>query len=345
MRALVALVAALVLLPAAGASASGVAEKTLSEDPASVRAYWTPERMAAARPAEELLRGIGPQSGPAFAPREERGEPFAVPSTPPAGRAGALDDLLGAGGGQSRKAQPVGDSRRFPARTHGKVFFTLNFLDYVCSANTVNSRHRKLVVTAGHCVYGDGEFAERWMFVPGHRGSQPRRPFGTWTALRLATTRQWRQNEDLRYDVGTAVMRKRDGKRLQRVVGARGIAFNRARNKTYSVHGYPTEGEYEPGHTQYVCNSPTLGADQSFSSPKPIRIACDQTAGSSGGGWVFGRGLVNSVVSYGYDCPGVGGVVVFPCENPHEGKLFGPYFGETIKRLYRSQRGAKRRRR
>jgi hypothetical protein len=56
------------------------------------------------------------------------------------------------------------------------------------------------------------------------------------------------------------------------------------------------------------------------------------TGGSSGGGWVVRERLVNSVVSYGYECT----VPVFPCENPEEGKLFGPYFGDTVKQLYRS---------
>jgi hypothetical protein len=46
---------------------------------------------------------------------------------------------------------------------------------------------------------------------------------------------------------------------------------------------------------------------------------------------------LNSVVSYGYEC----GVILplpIPCDNPEEGKLFGPYFGDEIKQLYRSQK-------
>ena len=58
------------------------------------------------------------------------------------------------------------------------------------------------------------------------------------------------------------------------------------------------------------------------------------TGGSSGGGWVIDGGKVNSVVSYGYEC-----TIPLPiCDNPEEGKLFGPYFGDEIKQLYRSQK-------
>ena len=58
------------------------------------------------------------------------------------------------------------------------------------------------------------------------------------------------------------------------------------------------------------------------------------TGGSSGGGWVIKGKNVNSVVSYGYEC-----VIPLPiCDNSEDGKLFGPYFGDEIKKLYKSQK-------
>lgn len=86
------------------------------------------------------------------------------------------------------------------------------------------------------------------------------------------------------------------------------------------------------------CSSPAQGGDNEMKDPKPIRIDCDQTGGSSGGGWVINGNAVNSVVSYSYEC-GVGPVPLpIPCNNTEEGKLFGPYFGGVIKKLYKSQR-------
>ena len=58
------------------------------------------------------------------------------------------------------------------------------------------------------------------------------------------------------------------------------------------------------------------------------------TGGASGGGWVIGRGRINSVTSYGYE----GVCVLLICtEDPDGDKLYGPYFGNTIRALYRSQ--------
>jgi hypothetical protein len=118
------------------------------------------------------------------------------------------------------------------------------------------------------------------------------------------------------------------------VVGARGIAFNQGRDLRFDAFGYPAESPF-PGDRLYRCSSRAQGKD-SGPPPEPTRIDCDMTGGSSGGGWVIGGRRVNSVVSYGYEC------TIPLCEifggNPEEGKLFGPYFGNVIQDLYRSQR-------
>ena len=42
------------------------------------------------------------------------------------------------------------------SKTNGKVFFhnQTDGKDYVCSGSSINSDSKRLVVTAGHCVYG-----------------------------------------------------------------------------------------------------------------------------------------------------------------------------------------------
>lgn len=300
------------LAVAAGLSAptSASAGKT-DESPREVRQYWTDERMEAAIPGDELLVDVMPLS--------------------------PLDDVLGLGlgGGEARgngPAKKVANPQRKPARTNGKVFFTLNGLNFVCSGTAVRAKTKSLVTSAGHCVYGNGQYASRWMFVPAKDGN--REPFGRWTATKLKTTPQWEAREDIRYDVGMATVAKRNnGKKLQQVVGARGIAFNREGNQDFRAFGYPAEDEFD-GQTLYVCKSRQNGSDRENGRPRPNRIKCDMTGGSSGGGWIVGRGKVNSVVSYGYECV----VILFPCENPEMGNLFGPYFGNEIKQLYRSQK-------
>ena len=303
---LAAISAAALALPTA--ASAEVASRTVDQGSGEVRSYWTAERLENARPASELLAGIPAPTG-------------------------VLDGLIGAPEPSPRaSAQAIPDASVAPYRTHGKVVFTLDGLDYVCSGTVVWAKTRRLVVTAGHCVYGFGQFATNWMFIPGKEGTAE--PYGRWTARRIATTTQWRASEDLRYDVGMVTMRARNRKRLQNVVGGRGMAFDRGRSLTFDAFGYPAVGF--SGTQLYRCHSAAEGVD-SGPSPAPTRIDCSMTGGSSGGGWVLGNGRVNSVVSYGYEagCPII-------CPNPEEGKLFGPYFGDVIHDLYRSERRRRR---
>ena len=323
----------------ASPAAASVPSAPQLRSPAEIREYWTAERMREAIPAEALLDGVAAPAG--ALPASEAGATSVVGPAEPAAR-GPIEDLLGTGGSStSNRAALIDNPRPAPLRTHGKVFFSMGLADYVCSGTVVRSEIKRLVVTAGHCVYSSSDgFATNWQFVPAYDEGQ--KPFGEWTATRLATTPQWRESEDIRYDVGVARMGKLNGKRLERVVGARGIGFNLDPAR-YHAYGYPAEDPYD-GEELRMCNSRTQGTDGSEGKPRPRRIDCDMTGGSSGGGWVVREKLVNSVVSYGYECGAI--IIVVPCPpgtNPEEGKLFGPYFGDTVKRLYRSQQRRARR--
>jgi len=61
----------------------------------------------------------------------------------------------GSSGIASRPVAPLGHK---PANdvvpsTAGKLFFTDNGLNYVCSASTINNNYKNLIITAGHCVH------------------------------------------------------------------------------------------------------------------------------------------------------------------------------------------------
>ena len=148
-------------------------------------------------------------------------------------------------------ATPVLDPAAADMRMHGKVFFRIvrgpKPGNYVCSGTAVNSRNRSLVMTAGHCVFDwedHGGKVTDWAFVPAYNGDDAR-PYGTWPAKRTATTRQWRRGENLRYDLGAAIVRRNPaGRRLQAVVGARGIGFDQPRRQRYDIFGYPVEGAF-----------------------------------------------------------------------------------------------------
>lgn len=303
MAGLVAVAACLGLPAAASAGATG-------QTRAEVLSYWTDERIDAARPGDELLADTAPARG-------------------------ALDGVnlgLGAEPAARASAQQVRSPNKGGRRAHGKVLFTLGGLNYQCSATTVKSRTKKLVVTAGHCTYSTTSgYASNFMFIPAKDGNSE--PYGRWTANRLKAMPQWEASEDIRYDVAFATMARRQGKKIQHVVGARGMAFNRQGNQDFRAFGYPAESPFN-GQTPFKCKSTQEGSDNSQGQPAPNRIDCDMTGGSSGGGWVIAKGRVNSVVSYGYECT----VIILPCENPEEGKLFGPYFGPQVKQLYRAEK-------
>ena len=179
--------------------------------PAQIRDYWTPERMRSAIPFGES----------AAAPRAK------------------------AGGTIAKRVRNV---KRAPLRTHGKAFFTMGGLDYVCSATSVRSPGESLVWTAAHCVYEPGltgGFATNWEFVPAYR--RGRTPFGEWAGKSLQATPQWKNGGavcppllsvcgDVRHDFGAVTVSKRGGRSLQDTVGGRGIVFGAARDQVYSPY-------------------------------------------------------------------------------------------------------------
>ncbi len=287
-------------------SASAVAAE-VQQDPADVRQYWTDQRMENAIPGSNLLRDTE----------------LPLLESPLGLRAGSAAP-------QPRSsAHEISAPDRRPTRTHGKVYFTLGGIQYVCSGTVVRAENKSVVVSAGHCVFGNGSFATNWLFVPAKSGQSE--PYGRWAAIELAVPNQWEASEDIRYDVGMATLERRARKPIQRVLGARKIAFNQGRDMIFKAFGYPAEAPFDGQHLQR-CKSPAEGTDNG-GHPRPTRIDCDMTGGSSGGGWVIRGGFVNSVVSYGYEslCP----IPPLICQpNPEEGKLFGPYFGGVIKRLY-----------
>ena len=295
---------ALAVAALAAAPGSTHAGSLVERAPGQVSGYWTPERMESAIP----VTGGLPEPASAAAPRARRGGLY----------------------------RPVRKVRRFPKRTHGKVFFTMTGTDYVCSGTAVDAPNRSLVWTAGHCVYEPGllgaGFATNWQFVPAY-GPGGRTPFGEWPAVELEVTPQWKNagplpgfDFDPTFDLGAATVASRGGRRLQRVVGARGIAFERSPRRAYHAFGYPAvqpPAEFT-GRRMFRCDSRLTGRDSTVGPPAALRIACDMTPGSSGGGWVTKGGKVTSVTSYGYD------------DDPRS--LYGPYMGSVARNLYQGEK-------
>jgi V8-like Glu-specific endopeptidase len=324
---LLAVTALVVTAGAAGATAAPATDDTPGAvaRPAAVTAaeqqevleYWTPERMAAAVPIEQLagevLAGL-PRTG-----TPEAGASMVVEPTP----AGSTTDA-----GIAAFPHPGGPwtGGGLVTSSVGRVFFTYQGRDASCSGNAVTSTNASVVMTAGHCIKLDGAYHTNWTFVPGyHNGTAP---YGTWTAAQVFVTPQWHSSENMNYDIGAAVVNPLNGQRLTDVVGGQGVAFNQSRGVAMYAFGYPAASPYDGSQLIY-CSGNTFN-DPLFSTA--IGMNCNMTGGSSGGPWFrnfdesTGTGIQNSVNSFGY--------IFFP------NVMFGPYFGTDGQNVYQNAQAA-----
>ncbi|GAA0964030.1 peptidase [Acrocarpospora macrocephala] len=256
--------------------------------------YWTAERMAAALPIDLLpvLSQVAP------AARHQRGG---------AATSGARWSAGGA-----------------VARTTGRVFLTMDGVDFVCSAGSVRGANKDLVVTAGHCVKdGTGSWAANWMFVPGYDAG--REPYGSFPARRMFVAGPWSRSADDSYDVGMVAVATRGGKHLADVVGAQEIGFNAPRGRHAYGFGFPADPPYN-GESLMYCAGGTKPDPNEQTYDQGLR--CDLTAGASGGPWLSGfdqatgKGTVTSVSSFKY--------------SNDRSTMYGPYFGSAIKTLHQT---------
>jgi hypothetical protein len=279
-KTLLPLVAALVAIGGAPAASAKVVSHTVQQKPSDVRAYWTDERMRGAIPAART-RGGAPV---------ERAKP-------------------GSGGGGWTGGSFNWTNAAPMSYTNGKVFFTDDGSNYVCSGTAVQSGNDSVVWTAGHCVHdGPGSFHYNWTFVPGyHNGSRPK---GTWVAEYLYTSSGWADSGEFGYDFGAARVYPNGTATMNATIGAErpvatdaGAASAQLTSRRDSF-GYPAAGKFN-GQTLRYCDSYVSRTD-SNSSPATMGMPCDMTGGSSGGGWIddqlgsLTRDKLVSVNSYGY---------------------------------------------
>ncbi|MCT9933949.1 hypothetical protein N5079_27430 [Planotetraspora sp. A-T 1434] len=320
------------------------------------RAYWTPERMARAIPIDllstvkqvgALTTGVLP---PPAQPVVAKAQPWtaltarALSQAEPVRQAASLSHarpvrqaaqvLRPATAEAASAARPrtapaattsgsQWDAGGSVTRTTGRVFLSMNGVDFVCSASAVRSANRDVVVTAGHCVKdGSGPWAENWTFIPGYQDG--RQPYGTFSARRMFVPGPWSRGGDDDYDVGMVAVTSQGGSHLADAVGGQQIGFAPRRGlRTYGF-GFPADAPYDGEHLLY-CAGVVHGDPQGQTRDQGLR--CDLTAGASGGPWLSdfdpatGRGTLTSVSSFKYS-------------NDH-GTMYGPYFGATARDLFR----------
>lgn len=263
-----------------------------------IRSYWTPERIRSAVPAT-------PPKGAAPKPRPVSVAPEKVLAAPVAGKAGSSVQV---------------------AFTHadGKVFYR-NPADgktYSCSAGTVNSGKKRLVVTAGHCVHGGsgGQWAENWMFYPGYQSGAG--PAGIFPAYQLWAKNGWINNSNVSYDYAIAITQTNAaGWRVVDRVGGNGLTVNPGRPFVTAI-AYPSN--FQNGEQQAFCQG-TLSARSIVNSDQ--KLNCDLRFGASGGPWLRDYsdastlGYIVSNQSYSLNADG-------------SGPEYGPYYDDATTSLY-----------
>jgi V8-like Glu-specific endopeptidase len=190
------------------------------------------------------------------------------------------------------------------ARTTGRVFFTLDGVDYACSASTVGGTNPNVVVTAAHCVSdGTGGWAVNWTFVPGFAGGTE--PYGRFTARTYFVSGRWANGADEDDDIAFVDMRQAKVGGVSRsvgdVVGAQPIAFG-YRGGSAAVFGYPAAPPFNGTQLDY-CQGPV--AKDPYGAPD-TGLRCTMTEGDSGGPWLSGFdprtgiGVITGVTSFKY---------------------------------------------
>lgn len=254
-----------------------VAEATASGGAGTLR-YWTPQRMAGARPLNLVL--------------DRRGEPSLRlgRASPPSAAA-------------SYAAVPAAASP--PFSYNGRLFIRVGDQRGYCSATAIDSPTRRLVLTAGHCVNAGAEFhGNRWyrdlLFVPAYSGGAM--PFGAFPARpgKVFAPPQWRRHDNRDFHLGAFLTYpNRRGELLADAVGGGAvIALDRSRRAQFDTFGYPHRFRW-----MQTCTGGYFGDDRfSFRDPGPptLGVGCQWVPGASGGGWLIEGGTeINGLTSYG----------------------------------------------
>jgi hypothetical protein len=307
-----ALAATAALCAAAPAAAEGSVAHDVAQTPQAVEAFWTPQRMQSAKPADVT------QAGGLTLARQGH--------VPPTARlSGRAPTVIPPSRGVSTFDYEPGTETGFPQRVHGKVFFTpVGGGLAMCSGTLVSSLLQNTVFTAAHCVAESGHFVSNLIFVPGYRDGVA--PFGTFAATGMIAAEEWLLAESLSFDAAVVQL----AVPLEAQLGARGVAFNKAPKSTYQIFGYPGKPAPYNGERLIACDAAFLALENTGRPFSTTATPCNMMQGSSGGGWVIPSGHVTSVVSHGR------------CDfDPSTcGQISGPYFGDEVKALYNRAGGS-----
>jgi hypothetical protein len=288
----------------------------------ALREYWTPERLAAARPlpipmaAREAREMSSTLAAPEPMHTGGGGRPTAhlkaadEPSLDrfPLNR-GEEDDTEAVASPESFSYEMpfnnfrTGVNNQYPYSAIGKLFFVIPegasepAGDYVCSA-AVAGVQNYIVVTARHCVfdYATSKWYSNWVFYPGWDNGSNAALGGAWYPNVVAT---WVSSSTLSLTTGwdVAMMTMHDstgrgcggdsGHTIGSITGWLGYSYGGDfSQRQWNIFGYPQAAPFE-GNYLYQDNGAT-GTVNPLGTTNVVEVGNPQTGGTSGGPWVIG---------------------------------------------------------
>ena len=216
----------------------------LDKSPQDVRTYWTPERKKAAIPAHRT---------------------DTVANAP---------DMLPDGTNAAPTTDPKqADLSKMPFIKGGKLFFTLDGVDYVASGNIFMKSN--LLLTAAHCIQDkdSGSIGENYVFELDYTGELSSEDF---TFKTVALRENWYQTKNEKYDYALAILDKPS----KVATPLRYTTDTQIRDKQITSMGYPT-AYFDGAQMMFVKGLvvPIYGHWAMFGSK--------MGAGASGGAWVL----------------------------------------------------------
>jgi hypothetical protein len=291
---------------------------TVAQSASEVIAYWTPERMAAAVPADKVLDSapnpVAPDasghSGPApmFIDGNAPGEPPGGLSAPTLG-----DQALPSPGVPvfSWYSYPFpytfsyiggGWPQLYPIRTNGVLFFSQNGGSYRASATSMTSGtggNRRVIWTAGSNIHdGSGLGGAHWssslLFCPAYvLGAAG--PWGCWTSIYADTTVGW-FGGNLKYDwaimLGANTSTNGFG-RIGDVIGTQGYVDGiYTEPAEFWMLGYPAVAPFDGNSIVWVtAGQANIDDANGLAGSNGVGAGNPSTGGAGGGAWLIGAKL------------------------------------------------------
>lgn len=210
---------------------------TNTKTAAELDAYWTPERIRAATP-------ITAPPVPATTAPERVGEPIRVPGSAPATR--GINE------------------------TTGRLLFSANGGDYICTATVVASNNKSVIATARHCGFNDG--GTNYRYAPNYSGGNTPHGWWDWKVAGWVTG-----GDGITDDVAFITLHQKDGRPVGDVVGTNGLVFNEPIDQFALLVGIPGDKD-----VVFRCEA------NAYSGPAGQQLMdnCNgMSGGASGGSW------------------------------------------------------------